>query len=336
MRKNVTMTDIAKILNVSTVTVSKALGNKEGVSSSVREQILQLAEEMGYIYSQGNKGEESKEHYNIGILVHEKFMDNSSNSFYWKIYQSITTVLKINNSFGILELLDEHTCTVGRLPKIISENKVDGIILLGQLDEAYVEYLYQIGLPIILLDFYNQDAKYDSIISDSFYSAYMLTNHLILKGHKEIAFVGDIHATSSILDRYLGYCKSLIEHHIPLKDEYVICDRDENGKYIDMVFPRKLPTAFVCNCDEIAYVLINRLKGEGVSIPEDVSVVGFDNCIFSTLIEPPLTTVAVNDEEMAELAVESIIEKIRGSGKRIGRKIVSSNIIYRDSVKKVL
>lgn len=333
MKKNVTMSDIGKALNVSTVTVSKALSNKEGVSQAVREQIIEMAQQMGYTYNGGNKNEGKDTYFNIGILVHEHFMNETGNSFYWKIYQNITSSLKDNNSFGILELLDRHY--KNHLPKIISENKVDGIILLGQMDDDYVERLYNTGIPILLLDFYNQDAKYDSIINDSFYSAYRLTNHLINQGHTKIGFIGDIHATSSILDRYLGYCKSLIEHHIPLNEAYVICDRDADGLYIEFDLPEDMPTAFVCNCDEVAYVFINKLKSMGLNVPEDISVVGFDNYMFSTFISPALTTVSINDEEMAEVAVTSILRKIKGEKKSLGRRIITSNIIYRDSVKKI-
>lgn len=333
MKKSVTMSDIGKALNVSTVTVSKALSNKEGVSQVVRQQIIEMAQEMGYTYNGGNKTEGKDTYYNIGILVHEHFMNETGNSFYWKVYQNITSSLKSNNSFGILELLDRNY--KDHLPKILSENKVDGIILLGQMEDSYVESLYNTGIPMLLLDFYNQDAKYDSIINDSFYSAYMLTNHLVSKGHKKIGFVGDIHATSSILDRYLGYCKSLIEHQIPLREDYTICDRDQEGLYIEFKLPEDMPTAFVCNCDEVAYVLINRLKNMGLRVPEDISIVGFDNYMFSTFISPPLTTVSINDEEMAEVAVKNILNKIKGDQKPLGRRIITGNIIYRDSVSEI-
>lgn len=336
MKKNVTMSDIAKELNVSTVTVSKAITNKEGVSEAVRQKIIKAAEEMGYVYHLGNKDETVSTHHNIGILVHERFMNTTGNSFYWKVYQNITSILKQNNSFGILEILEGEHTKESHIPKVVSESKVEGIILLGQVEEDYVELLYETGLPIILLDFYIQDAKYDSINSDSFYSSYMLTNHLIASGHKQIAFVGNIHATSSILDRYLGYCKSLIEHNLEIQNKYVLNDRDADGKYIDMVIPKDEVTAFVCNCDEVAYLLINKLKSEGIRVPEDVSVVGFDNYMLSTIMDPALTTVAVNVEEMAETAVKSILKKIKGNKKQLGRQIISSNIIYRDSVKNMI
>lgn len=335
MKKRITMTDIANQLNISTVTVSKALGNKEGVSENLRKKIIELAEEMGYDYNPAPKNDENKGNRNIGILVHEKFMDTTGNSFYWKVYHSIIRILKQYNSFGILEILDETYEKQMKVPKIITESKVDGVIILGQIKDAYIDVVYNIGIPAVLLDFYNQNAAYDSIISDSFYGSYMATNHLIVNGHQKIAFLGDIHATSSILDRYLGYCKALIEHNICLDDNYVIGDRDEDGKYIDFELPKELPSAFVCNCDEAAYLLVNKLKSLGIKIPEDISVVGFDNYIISALMDPPLTTVEVNIEGMAEAAVDAIFAKVADKHMELGRKIISSNIIYRNSVKKL-
>lgn len=328
------MSDIAKELNVSTVTVSKALGNKEGVSEELRERIIQLAGEMGYAYNTSVKSDNGSAYYNIGILIHEKFMDAAGgNSFYSKIYHSIIRILKTNNCFGILEILDEEHEYEKRKPTIVVENKVDALIILGQVDDLYIDTLYHIGIPTLLLDFYNQNSEYDSIISDSFYGSYMVTNHLIANGHRDIAFVGNIHATSSILDRYLGYCKALIEHHIELGDHSVINDRNKEGKFIEINLPQKMPTAFVCNCDQTAYLLINKLKIQGIKVPDQVSVVGFDNYIISTFMDPPLTTVEVDIEAMAEAAVEAILRKIKDDTSHMGRQIISSNIIYRNSVK---
>ncbi len=335
MKKSVTMTDIAKMLNVSTVTVSKALGNKDGVSDELRNRIIELAAEMGYSYSSAQKNENIKDYYNIGILVADRFMDATGNSFYWKVYNHITRILKQNNCFGILEILDEEHELHMILPTIIAEHKVDGVIILGQICEHYTDLLYNRGIHALLLDFYNQNAAYDSIISDSFYGSYMVTNHLIANGHKRIAYVGDIHATSSILDRYLGYCKALLEHDIVVEQNYIISDRNKDGKFIDIIIPENMPTAFVCNCDETAYLLVNKLKSQEVKVPDDVSVVGFDNYIISTLMDPPLTTVEVDIETMAETAVDTILKKIKYNVGHIGRQIISSNVIYRNSVRNI-
>lgn len=335
MAKKVTMSDIAKRVNVSVVTVSKALGDKEGVSRDVRDKIIRLAQEMGYVYGETSSRQEDTRAYSIGVLVHERFMDNTGKSFYWKVYQNINRILKERNSSTVLELIDEESEENLKISNVVTDGKADGVILLGQLSENYVNALCNQGVQAVLLDFYNQNSMYDSVISDSFYGSYMITNHLIANGHKKIAFVGDIHATSSILDRYLGYCKAMIEHGIVLKDEYVLKDRNQEGKFIEVELPKVIPTAFVCNCDQVAYRLINRLRSMNIKVPEEVSVVGFDNDVISTLMEPKLTTVEVDTEQMAEVAVKMIIGKIKGEANNQGRRVVNNKIIYRDSVRKI-
>lgn len=96
-------------------------------------------------------------------------------------------------------------------------------------------------LPKLFLDFYDEHAAIDSIVTDNFYGAYEITNYLIQCGHRDIAYVGNIYSTSSIQDRYLGYYKSLLEHGMVFEDRLLLNDRDEHGRYIDIVFPEKCP-----------------------------------------------------------------------------------------------
>jgi len=154
-------------------------------------------------------------------------------------------------------------------------------------------------------------------------------------GHKDIGFVGNLYATSSIQDRFLGFYKSLLEHYQALNQQWVINDRDEHGKFITMQLPEKLPTAFVCNCDQVALNLVRHLKDMAISVPSDISIVSFDNDIYAAICDPPLTTVEVNIKEMATVAIEHILEKMEDSSHRFGRIIIKGNIIHRKSVKKI-
>lgn len=96
-----------------------------------------------------------------------------------------------------------------------------------------------------------------------------------------------------------------------------------------------MPTAFVCNCDEAAYILLNQLKNEGYSVPDDISVVGYDNHIYSTIANPRITTIDVDSKRMSAEAVETIIKKIRDKNYSRGRTLVTGKIILRDSVKTI-
>ena len=190
-------------------------------------------------------------------------------------------------------------------------------------------------IPVVFFDFYVKDSNIDSVVIDNFYSGYQLTNLLIKKGHTHIGFVGNIYSTSSIQDRFLGYYRSLLEHKIPLNFAYVISDRNEDGQLIDLQLPEKMPTAFVCNNDQVAYYFINKLKEHGVRVPEDCSIVAFDNTIFSTISGPPITTVDTHVEELVEVVSKVIIKKINVPNKTYNRILVKASIIERESVRKV-
>lgn len=331
MAKNVTMSDIAEELGVSTVSVSKALTDREGVSDEVRKKVKQKAEEMGYRYNSSAKAMKEGVNGNIGILVADRFFED--NSFYNKLYRNVIMRLHEIGCFGVLEILTEEQEELGRLPNIISNNKIDGLIIMGQVHDKYLEELKETGIPNVFLDFYNESAGVECIISDGSYGSYCLTNYLIQMGHKEICFVGNIYSTSSIMDRFLGYYKSMLQHGLSCDLDHVISDRDERGKFMDLELPEKMPTAFVCNCDQIAYELLRKLKALKYRVPDDISVVGFDDYIYSTLSEPALTTFRINMVQMANAAVSVIAKKIKDDKYVMGRKVIGGDIIIRDSVK---
>lgn len=333
MAKSVTMRDIAAEIGVSTVTVSKALTGREGVSEEMRERIKQKAAEMGYRYNSVAKAMKEGENGSIGILVADRFFED--NSFYNKLYRNL--VLKLNEAgyFGVLEILSQENEELLRLPNMINSSRIDGIVVMGQISEEYLAELKKTDIPQVLLDFYVECSGMESVISDGIHGSCCLTDYLIEMGHRDICFVGSIYATSSIMDRYIGFYKSMLQHGISCSAEKVIEDRDRNGKFIELALPDRMPTAFVCNCDQVAYLLVQRLKDMGYRVPEDVSVVGFDDYIYSTLSEPRLTTYRVNMEEMAKAAVSVVSKKLKNPNYRKGRTVVDGDIVIRDSVLRV-
>lgn len=325
------MRDIATELGISTVSVSKALTDKDGVSNEMRMLIKKRAEEMGYRYSATKSGKEGK-NYNIGILVEEHFIEVQASAFYFKMYQSIVMQLAKSNYSGILEVLTAEMLKSMILPNVVMERKVDGIIALGKIESHYLQKLRETNVPVVYLDYYDRNMEVPSVITDNVYGSYMLTNHVANMGHKKVAFVGSIDATPSILDRYLGYVRGLIVNKIPQRADYLIEDRGEDGKYIDLQLPEDMPTAFVCNCDDVAYVLMEKLTKLGYKIPEDISITGFDNNTYIGYSVLKLTTVEVNVDSMTETACELLIRMIRGEKEINGRKVISGKLIIRDSV----
>ncbi|MCH1641330.1 LacI family DNA-binding transcriptional regulator [Paenibacillus timonensis] len=332
MKSNITMKDIADKLGVSSVTVSKALNDKEGVSDTLKLKIKKVAGEMGYRFNSAAKSIKDGLSYNIGVMIPQRFT-GLRESFYLQVYQQIAIQLDHYGYFGILNILSSEDEEQLNFPRVYSENKVDGIIILGQVSKKYIETVQNMELPKLFLDFYDEHAAIDSIVTDNFYGAYEITNYLIQCGHRDIAFVGNIYSTSSIQDRFLGYYKSLLEHGMALNERLLLNDRDEHGAYIDIELPEQMPTAFVCNCDQVAYIFGERLNNMGYRVPDDCSIVGFDNDVYATLANPPLTTVEVDIEQMARSAVKAIMDKVSNPHRRIGRMLVQGKIIYRNSVK---
>lgn len=327
------MSDIAKEMGISTVSVSKALSGKEGVSQEVREQIKKKAAEMGYRYNSIAQNMKEGVSNNIGVLVPERFF--ADNSFYSDLYQKVVKESSRQNYSCILEILSREDERQGKLPNMVTYNKVDGLIILGQLKSKYIEKLLDVGIPYVFMDFYDEFNAVDSVVGDSVHGSYLLTNHLIKMGHTRIGFVGNIYATTSILDRFAGYYKAMVQSRIELEREWLISDRDEEGEFIPICYGADVPTAFVCNCDETAYRLITKLKEEGYRIPEDISVVGFDDFIFARLCDPMLTTFRIDQELMSEEAVSAIVKKIHDDTYRIGRKVIGGEIVFRESVSSV-
>lgn len=331
MGEKVTMRDIAREMNVSAVTVSKAMANKDGVGKELREAIIKKAAEMGYVYpspaSQNDNGDKTG---NIGILIADHFL--SEDAFYTKLYKHVLVSAGERGYSTILEVVTPE-CERNRiLPQVIRNHKVDGIIFLGQIDRDYIVTVAAEGLPFVFLDFYDETYQDDAVVTDNLYGAYQLTDYLIKLGHRRIGFIGSINATSSILDRYLGMYKALIKNGLDIRKDWLIEDRNDTGRYIDVKLPTDMPDAFVCNNDEIACTVVGKLKASGYRVPEDVSIVGFDDHVCAVQCEPKLTTYHVDVKSLGEAAASAIIRKIRTGKRARGMTVVCGSMIERDSV----
>lgn len=335
MAKNVTLADIAAEVGVSSVAVYKALADKPGVSDKLRKKIKEVAKEMGYTNGTSAKVEASKETRNIGVIIPELYYGYST-TFYGQLYEKVVRALYKSEYFGILELLSSEDEKSIRIPKVMQSGKVDGLIFLGQINERYIHFMVQqTQLPVIFLDAYIPRVIFDTVISDGYYGTYILTNYLIGQGHRRIGFVGRVDATSSISDRYWGYRKALRENLITYKDEWEIPDRDEVGNTLETIVENADGMdAFVCNCDATAHVLIQNLEERGYRIPEDISIVGFDDFLPLGTDNSRITTYAVDMERMADLCVKTLIRKINGKKYVEGIQIVTGRIIHKKSVAK--
>lgn len=341
MPKTVKLADIAQKLGVSTVTVSKALSGQKGVSEEMREKIKQLADEMGYVKS--NVPEKGKGHksYTIGIVVAERYLDEVQ-SFYWRVYQDLSQCAVSRNCFTMLEVITYEDECQGKMPKMVTEEKIEAVAVMGTFKVEYAQFLRKnIELPLILLDTLAPDAESDAVVSNNMMGAYRMVNYLFEMGHSKIGFVGTRLATASIDDRYFGYLKSAMEHGMEVQPEWLLDDRDRDTGLGDYQFhyrlPEKkdMPTAFFCNCDKAANVMVHKLSDYGYRVPEDVSLAGFDNYLSDPLFQVGITTYAINTREMARRAIHILVHKLQEPDYSTGVYMIDGTFIERESVRRI-
>lgn len=330
MKKSVTLTDIARACDTSIVTVSKALSDKKGVSDELRIKIKHTAEELGYVIP---KSTTIKNNNIVGVVIPEKFM-NPNGSFYWALYNDLVKIFLQSGYYCLIEILTEEDENNLIMPRLITDGTATSLVSLGQLNRDYVIELKRNMPNMILLDYYIHGLDFDSVTTDGYGGGYALASHLIEMGHSKIGYIGTVKATSSIFDRYMGYMKAMIDNDLEINRDWTLDDRDEHGSP-KITLPDELPTAFVCNCDEAAFHTIRLLEARGLIVPDDISVVGYDNYLISDISKPSITTINVDSHNMAAKAVKLLINRIEEPYRDASVIKISGSLIEKNSVKRI-
>ena len=319
---DVKMKDIAAAVGVSVVSVSNALAGRKGVSDDVRFRVEKAARELGYDMK---KNERSSQGMVIGVLAPEKYI-TVGQSFYWALYQRVAYEAAKSQSVTMLEILTFSMEENEEMPKLLREKTISGLIIIGWMKDSYVKKIVETAdVPAVLLDFQMKGVRCDAVISSNYVGMYKMTRYLLEKGHRDIAFVGSVNANDNIMDRYYGYRKALMEAGIRERKEWILEDRNIRDGLAKIEVPENMPTAFACNSDWAA--------GRGYRVPEDVSIVGYDNYLYDNSFAERLTTYNVDMKQMAHQAVKLLRGKIRGDDRHWGTRYVDSVIIERQSVK---
>lgn len=337
MSKTVKLADIAQQAGVSAVTVSKALSGQKGVSDGMRTKIRQLAGEMGYVKAAQEKSAE-RSGYTIGVVVAERYLGGPT-SFYLHLYQELSQRAMRKNCFTMLEIISFMDERHNQMPRMIAGEKADAVVFMGTFSLGYAQFLRRnIRLPYILLDTLTDEEDYDTVVSNNMMGAYRMTNYLFKMGHSKIGFVGTRLATASIDDRYLGYVKSLMQHGVRGREEWLIDDRDRETGQSDYerhyLLPEKedMPTAFFCNNDIAAMVMVRRLTECGYDVPGDVSIVGFDNFMNEPFPKIGITTYEINTKEMAKRSIHILLHKLENPDYSTGVYMIDGRFVERESV----
>ena len=331
---NPTIQDLAAELGVHKATVSRAMSGKPGVSDRLRQKILRMATQRGF-FPNGQARSLATARTETMALV---FCDESSyfltNPFYSKVLSGIASET-VHRSFSLAFCsLSAHNQTAPRnpLPKIIRERRADGLLFVGDQDDQLIHYSHNLNLPLVLVDHRFGEGRYDSVAINNVGGARKAVDYLISLGHRRIGFVGGSLRSPSFSERLDGYRQALLA--AGLLDENLIQLGDSHGGYETMSSLLALdnpPTAvFACN-DMNAVRAIKAVHEQGLRVPDDISVIGFDDSSCATESWPQLTTIHVDAESMGRLAVQRLIGRIGQEHKSAEQVFMETELVVRQS-----
>lgn len=332
------MQDIARIAGVSPGTVSNALNNRKGVGKEKREKILKIAEELGY-YKNINK-EESKA---IRFIIYKKHgYVVSDTPFFSALIEGIERECRAEGYEMLISHVFYNEHSSDDVHEIIKQEQVAGVLLLAtEMEEEDLEPFKKLNVPVILLDSYFKNADFDHIVINNTKGAYQAARYLIQKGHVEIGCLRSSKTINNFDYRYEGFKEALIENNLILNEEYeLMLEPTLEGAYRDMKSilekdGRKLPTAYFADNDIIALGAIRAMTEFNINIPEQVSVIGFDDMPFCEISNPALTTVRVYKQYIGKTAVRRLIQKLVDKDELKLKIEINTDIVQRESVKSI-
>ena len=330
MREKITLQQIAQELNTSKVTVSRALNNRPGISAELRKKILECAERNGYPFQRAAAAPIKA----LAFLVPQRFF-LEFDQFYTVIYYHLNHLCQAQETMLTAAVFSPEEERTGRLPEMLHTSRFDGIFLVGDASEALIQSVMDYGAPLLFIDFSKPDRTVSHVMANNYELGYEAASLLIREGHRRIGFVGDYPNNQNICDRYLGFRKALILHELEHRPEYDIVNSDaRTGLYtLNFEMPQTLPTAFICTCDMAAYYLYEKLKMMHIRIPEDVSVISFDNTDICNKMEPPLTSIEIDKQDFAALAYRQMRKQIASPSAEPRKLLVNSRLVERGSIR---
>ncbi|HKI44588.1 MAG TPA: LacI family DNA-binding transcriptional regulator [Balneolales bacterium] len=334
-RKDVTIYDIAKKLQLSPATISRALNDHPGISERTKKRILDTANELGY-RSNTFASNLRRQHSNtLGVIVPRL------NSYFMSM--AISGMEKVANQFGYNLLISQSLETMAKEIKnaqTMYDSRVDGLLVslaYDTRDLSHFDAFTKRGIPLIFFDRVADQQKVTSVVINNYRSGYEVTSHLVSQGCRHIA-----HITGNVLrnvyaDRLKGYKQALSDNGLPFCKEYLMeTDLSEQAGIESAKKLLKMDAQpdgiFVAN-DTCAISCIRYLQQAAVNIPADIAVAGFNNNPISRVIEPALTTVNYPAREMGEVTVTNLINHLNGSSNihATNTIILRSDLIVRDS-----
>jgi LacI family transcriptional regulator len=331
-----TIKDVAKKANVSVATVSLVIHNHQRISSDTKRRVRRAIEDLNYYPVRTARGLVSQKSGNIGFIVTEDHFSRSE-PFYTQIFLGTEFQARESEYYVLLTTVNSDFTTNTNLPRFILERNVEGVILAGKIPPSLIENLKNLEIPLVFVDYYPPQGNYPVVMIDNSAGGTKATQHLIDCHHTRIAFIaGDI-AHPSISERFQGYKMALEKNQIPYDPSLVVIDEPYPAREFGYHAAGKMlqrdnhPTAiFACN-DAMAIGVLQYLKERKIKVPDDISIIGFDDVEANLSMDPPLTTIRVPKVEMGIEAIKLMTEILQQKQTRSRKILVPVDLIVRQS-----
>lgn len=337
MKKSLTIHDIAKLASVSSATVSRVLSNSSyPVSPELRSKILRIAKEMNYVPNLLGKQLKTKTSMTIGVVI-----PTITNLFYSSIILGVEEIARKNNYQVLLCNSFQDPVLEDKYIQAMFEKQVRGLVISSiSSDKKQLKHFIDMGLNVVALDQKMEMEDVSEIDFDYRKGGYIATRHMLDKGHERIAYLTAPLDRPSRIGIHEGYLTAMREAGLkPIVQEggnetYSGTYEFENGKALtrQLLGRGKRPTAiFACN-DMTAFGVVSELSQQGLKVPDDVSVMGFDGIDFGQMMTPPLTTVLQPTYEMGRLACNMLLDMLIDGKKPESGVMLEPQLLERESV----
>ncbi len=330
----VTIKDIAKLANVSHTTVSRALNNSPFINEETKNRIVEIANQLNYVPNYNAKSLVLNKSYNIALFF-SSISNGTSPSFFYEIVEGANSVIKESYNLVVRGIDDYNNFAE------INKRRFDGIILVSQSesDNLFIYDVIRKEIPLVVI---NRDIPEDyivNILSNDEKGAYDAIEYLIKNGHSDIAIIEGKKNFKSTIYRKEGYIRALLDNNIQLKNEYMVQGQyDIESGYScmkNLLALDKVPTAVFCSNDDMAVGAMKAVIEKGLKVPEDISIIGFDDSVVCDYVTPSLTTVKKHSRELSVKGTDKLLTIIENKDASEKKIYIETELIVRESVKNI-
>jgi LacI family transcriptional regulator len=341
MSQRVTMEHIARQSGVSLATVSLVLRDKPGINDETRQRVLDVARVLGYRKRVQAEYVAAQNLQQVGMLIKARADDQPhTNQFYSVVATGIEAACRrqqINLLFATVSVdANNHP---QELPRMLLDDELDGLLLVGAFVGSTITRLMERRTtPTVLVDGYAVDNRYDSVVSDNFRGAYQAVSYLTGHGHQHIGIVGSLpNAYPSIEERRRGYLQALKDRGIeqPYFADSHILPKEAADATVELLRRSPHITALFCCNDMMAIAVIQAANAVGRRVPDDLSIIGFDNIDLAEHVTPALTTMHVDKGSMGRLAVQLLTNRIEIPTANCVTAVLRPTLVERQTVRSI-